>query len=95
MYAKTVLHVVAPLQARVVPDDALVFREGKPYVPVVRDNVLKLVPVSLGFDDGVNVEVSGEVSDQDLIALNVGQAAHDGDRVQPISAQPEEPRAQQ
>jgi RND family efflux transporter MFP subunit len=84
MYAKVVLHISAPTQARMVPDDALIFRDGKPYVPVVRENRLKLVPVTLGFDDGVNVQINGEVADQDLIALSVGQSARDGERVQPI-----------
>jgi membrane fusion protein (multidrug efflux system) len=90
MYARVVLHVAAPARAPMVPDDALVFRDGKPYVPVVCEDILKLIPVSLGFDDGVNVEVTGEISDQDMVALNVGQAAHDGERVQPITAQPQQ-----
>jgi RND family efflux transporter MFP subunit len=84
MYAKVSLHISAPSQARMVPDDALIFRDGKPYVPVVRNNQLKLVPVTLGYDDGVNVQINGEVADQDLVALSVGQSAHDGERVQPI-----------
>jgi RND family efflux transporter MFP subunit len=95
MYAKVVFHVVAPVKATMVPDDALVFRDGKPYVPVVRENILKLIPVKLGFDDGVNVEVTGEISDQDTVALNVGQAAHDGERVQPITAQQQQSTAAQ
>ena len=86
MYARVTLQVTAPVAVRMVSDDALVFRDGKPFVPVVRENRLKLVPVTLGFDDGVNVEVTGDLSDQDLVAVNVGQAARDGEQVQPISA---------
>ncbi len=86
MYARMALQVTAPVAVRMVSDDALVFRDGKPFVPVVRENRLKLVPVTLGFDDGVNVEVTGDLSDQDLVAVNVGQAAHDGEQVQPIRA---------
>jgi RND family efflux transporter MFP subunit len=88
MYAKVTLKVSAPSAERMVSDDALVFRDGKPFVPVVRDNRLQLVPVTLGFDDGVNVEVTGDLSDQDLVAVNVGQAVHDGEQVQPISQTP-------
>jgi hypothetical protein len=84
MYAKVSLHISAPSQARMVPDDALIFRDGKPYVPVVRNNQLKLVPVTLGYDDGVNVQINGDVADQDLVALSVGQSARDGERVQPL-----------
>ena len=87
MYARLTLHVAAPTHVQMVPDDALVFRDGKPNVPVVRNNILKLVPVTLGYDNGVNVEVNGEVYDTDSIAVNVGQAARDGERVQPVTAQ--------
>ncbi len=87
MYARLSLQASAGIRSRMVPDDALVFREGKPYVPVVRNNILRLVPVQLGYDDGIQVEVAGDVTDQDVVALNVGQAAHDGERVQPVSAQ--------
>ena len=75
------------MNVNMVPDDALVFRDGKPDVPVVRNNILKLVPVTLGYDNGVNVEVTGDVHNTDLIAVNVGQAARDGERVQPVTAQ--------
>jgi len=61
---------------------------------VARDNVLKLVPVTLGCDDRVNVEVSGPISDQDMVALTMGQAARDGERVQAIAAQAQTPGAQ-
>jgi len=33
------------------------------------------------------LEVNGDVTEDDLIALNVGEAAHEGERVQPIKAQ--------
>ena len=46
-----------------VPDDALIFRDGKPFVPVVRDDHLKLAPVTLGYDNGINVEITDGISD--------------------------------
>ena len=87
MYAKLVLDVATPAGVPMVPDDALVFRGGKPYVPVVRGGHLRLVAVTLGYDNGVNVEITEGVSDQDMVALNVGQAASDGEPVQPVTAQ--------
>lgn len=87
MYASLTLHTVARVAARMVPDETLVFHNGKPFVPVVRENTLRLIPVSLGYDNGAAVEVSGDLTDQDMVAVNVGQAAHDGEHVQPISAQ--------
>lgn len=87
MYAKLVLDVATPAGVPMVPDDALIFRGGKPYVPVVRGGHLRLAAVTLGYDNGVNVEITEGVSDQDMVALNVGQAASDGEPVQPVTAQ--------
>lgn len=86
MYAKVALRVSTPAGVPMIPDDALVFRGGKPFVPVVRDNRLKLAEVRLGYDDGVNVEITRGISNHDLVAINVGQAARDGEPVRPITA---------
>jgi RND family efflux transporter MFP subunit len=86
MYAHVAFEVHAPEKALLVPDDSLVYRDGKPLVPVVRDNKLRLVPVQLGRDTGASVEVSGDITAQDMIALSVGQAARDGEVVQPVTA---------
>ena len=69
-----------------VPDDALVFRDNKVYLPVVRDNHLKMVEVTLGHDNGYELEVSGDLRPGEMVALNVGQAARDGEPVQPVEA---------
>jgi RND family efflux transporter MFP subunit len=71
-----------------VPDDALVFRDDKIYLPVVRDNHLKLIEVTLGHDDGYTVEVSGDLRPSEQIAVNVGEAARDGEPVQPVENSP-------
>jgi membrane fusion protein (multidrug efflux system) len=70
------------------PDDALIFRNDKTYLPVVRDNHLKLVEVTLGHDDGYTVEVSGALRAGEQIAVNVGEAARDGEAVQPVQNHP-------
>jgi hypothetical protein len=67
-----------------VPDDALVFRDGKVYVPVVRNNQLHLAEVTLGYDNGQMVEVISGINQTDKVAVNVGQAARDGENVQPV-----------
>jgi membrane fusion protein (multidrug efflux system) len=68
----------------VVPDDALIFRNNKIYLPTVRKNRLHLSEITLGHDDGYRVEVSGDVHSGDLVAMNVGQSARDGEAVQPV-----------
>ena len=87
MYTTLKFEVAMPQGVPMVPDDALVFRNGKPYVPVVRNNHLKLAEVTLGYDDGINVEITQGVSDQDVVAINVGQAARDGEPVRPLTAE--------
>jgi multidrug efflux pump subunit AcrA (membrane-fusion protein) len=86
MYAKVNFGIRAPIGLPLVPDDALIFRDGKPYVPVVRHNRLKLAVATLGYDDGINVEVTEGVAADDMVALNVGQAARDGEPVRPMTA---------
>jgi membrane fusion protein (multidrug efflux system) len=67
-----------------VPDDALVFRDNKVYLPVVRNDHLNLVEVTLGHDNGYTVEITGNVREGELVAINVGEAARDGEPVQPV-----------
>lgn len=86
MYATMALNVTAPAGAPTVPDDALIFRDGRAFVPVVRNGRLKLASVTLGYDDGINIQITDGIARGDMVALNVGQAARDGDPVQPITA---------
>ncbi|HZP45649.1 MAG TPA: efflux RND transporter periplasmic adaptor subunit [Candidatus Binataceae bacterium] len=86
MYATIDFRVTAPAGPPLVPDDALIFRDGKPYVPLVRNDRLKLVEVALGYDDGINVEIPRGIGADDMVAINAGQAARDGEMVQPMTA---------
>jgi len=88
MYANLKMTAHVTTTGLMAPDDALVFRNDKIYLPVVRENHLKLVEVTLGHDDGYTVEVSGDLRAGDQIAMNVGEAAHDGEPVQPIVGSP-------
>jgi hypothetical protein len=84
MYATAEFTVAMGTGAPMVPDDALVFRNGKIYVPVVRKNQLHLAEVTLGYDNGQTVEVLSGINPDDKVAVNVGQAARDGENVQPV-----------
>ena len=86
MYGTAKFVVSIPSGAPLVPDDALVYRNNKVYVPVVRDQKLHLAEATLGYDNGVAVEVLKGVGYDDMVALNVGQAARDGEQVQPVRA---------
>ncbi len=87
MYANVLFQVAVPAGPPQVSDDALIFRSGKVYVPLVRDSRLHLAEVSLGYDDGRTVEITSGLGAEDLVAINVGQSVHDGEPVQPIEAQ--------
>jgi RND family efflux transporter MFP subunit len=84
MYGTAEFTVAVPGGAPLVPDEALIFRNGNCYVPVVKDNRLHLVEVQLGYDNGIAVEIKSGISENAMVALNVGQSARDGERVQPI-----------
>ena len=84
MYAIVALAVATPSAVPMVPDDALIFHGGKVLVPVVRDGRMHLAEVTLGYDDGVNVEVTSGISDGDVVAVNVGQSAREGEIVQAV-----------
>ncbi|MGO9061244.1 MAG: efflux RND transporter periplasmic adaptor subunit [Candidatus Binataceae bacterium] len=86
MYGMAEFVVSIPSGAPIVPDDALIFRDNKVYVPVVSGGRLHLAEVTLGYDNGVEVEVTKGVGYSDMVALNVGQAARDGASVQPVRA---------
>jgi RND family efflux transporter MFP subunit len=87
MYGTAEFVVSVPAGVPLVPDDALIFRDNKTYVPLVRGDRLQLAEVTLGYDNGVQVEItSGDVRADDMVALNVGQAARNGQRVQPVTA---------
>ena len=87
MYANLRITTHASPGGVTVPDDALVFRDNRVYVPVVRGGRLHLVSVRLGRDDGYRVEISGDVHSGDLVAMNAGQAARDGEEVRVVRGQ--------
>src|SRR5271167_653217 len=84
MYANAEFIVAMGGGSPMVPDDALIFRDGKVYVPVVRNNQLHLAEVTLGYDNGQTVEITNGIDPKDKVAVNVGQAARDGENVQPV-----------
>jgi len=86
MYGRVRLTMAPAVGGLVAPDDALVFKDDKIYLPVVRESRLHLAEVHLGHDNGIDVVVSGDVHDGDLVAMSVGQAISDGEPVHPINS---------
>jgi len=86
MYANVNITAHAPTGGILVPDDALVFRDNKIYLPLVRNEHVHLAEVTLGRDDGYRVEVTGDVQPGDMVAMNLSQAARDNELVQPVQS---------
>jgi RND family efflux transporter MFP subunit len=85
MYAHVEVTLAGGGATALVPDDTLVFNGGKVFVPVVRDNHVHLVEVKLGMDDGIKCEIIEGLTGDEVVALNLGQSAHDGEVVRPLT----------
>jgi RND family efflux transporter MFP subunit len=87
MYANVTVTIHGAKESPRVPDQALIFNNEDVLVPVVRDSRIHLVKVELGLDDGINCEVLSGLEGDETIALGMGQTAHDGELVQPVTSQ--------
>jgi RND family efflux transporter MFP subunit len=86
MYAQVRLKRKQPKAYPIVPDEALVFRNEKVFVPLVTaDKRIHLQPVTLGADNGTEVQVTAGLAGDEMIALGVGQTVSEGLRVQPVT----------
>jgi membrane fusion protein, multidrug efflux system len=88
MYGKLRITTAPTTGGLIAPDDSLVFKDDKVYLPIVRENRLHLAAVHLGHDNGIDVVVSGDLHDGDLVAMSVGQAVTEGEPVQPVKQKP-------
>ena len=59
--------------------------EPSPQFRILRSRTkIHLARVTLGFDNGYSVEATSGIAMDDLIALNLGQSANEGEKVQPV-----------
>ncbi len=70
-----------------VPKNAVVQRASKPFVFVVRDNVARQVPVTLGLENDRQVEIVNGLTVDDNVVIQGQQNLNDNDRVSVASAQ--------
>jgi membrane fusion protein, multidrug efflux system len=85
MYANVKVTIRGSKQSPKVPDEALIFSNNETFVPVIRDNRIHLIKVTLGLDDGTNCEVTRGLNGHEIVALGMGQTAHEGELVQPVT----------
>jgi RND family efflux transporter MFP subunit len=81
MYAQVAIDVATRVTKARIPDEVLIFRDGKTYVPVVDGDHLRIVAVELGYDDGRMSDVVDGLTGDEQIAMGVGQTAQDGEHV--------------
>jgi membrane fusion protein, multidrug efflux system len=86
MYAHVKISLEGNSSAPLVPDEALIFNGDQTFVPVVNANRIHLEPVTLGFDDGMKCQIVEGLNGNEMVALNLGQTAREGEIVRPVNA---------
>lgn len=70
-----------------LPAEALLLRNGQPYVALVgEDDRLRICPVRLGSDDGIHVQVVAGVQAGERVVVNPSDSLVEGSLVQPVPA---------
>ena len=87
MYATVAITIHGSSGAPRVPDEALIFDGEQVLVPVVKDNRVHLVQVKLGLDNGIDCEITRGLNGDETVALGLGQAATEGELIQPLFAE--------
>jgi membrane fusion protein (multidrug efflux system) len=83
MWANVQIDLQKKTKAQLLPAEALVVEKNKASVFVVRDGKAQKILVKIGFDDGVNVEITSGLTPTDAVILTGKQAVADG---QPVKA---------
>ncbi len=86
-FAHVELRVPEP-KMPVVPDEALVIRDGKTTVATVVDGKVHYVVVNLGYNDGRNVRVMQGLAGSETLGLDVPVEVQEGDTVQAVPQTP-------
>ena len=86
MWANVQIDLQKKTDAQLLPAEALVTEKDKMSVFVVRDRKAQKVPIKTGFDDGINVEVTGGLTPKDAVILAGKQAVTDGQPVKAVAS---------
>jgi membrane fusion protein (multidrug efflux system) len=86
MYAHIAIAVSGAPGVPTVPDSALIFDGTQTLIPVISDNRVHLAPITLGYDDGVSVQVTDGLKGDEVVATNLGQTPQEGEHVHTMAA---------
>lgn len=81
MYARVTLELEKHLQVLTIPASTLVVEGDKMFVFVVKEGVAKKIPIKTGFDNGIEIEASEGLTDQDDVVISGRNLISDGDAV--------------
>ncbi|MEI9938458.1 MAG: efflux RND transporter periplasmic adaptor subunit [Pseudomonadota bacterium] len=76
-----------------VPNDALITRNGKTLLAVIENNHVHLVPVTLGYSDGSNIQVVSGLKGTETVGMNVPPEVIEGSKVRGVPAPAQAPQA--
>ncbi len=86
MYASVRISLERKAGALLVPAEAVLTQQGKPFVFTVEGGKAHRVALQAGLDDGVRVEVLGGLAPGDLVVVSGAQALSDGQACRPVEA---------
>ncbi len=86
MWANVQIALQKRQDALLIPAEALMTEKTKTSVFLVRDNQALKVPVTIGFDDGVNVEILKGCTPDDAVILAGKQSVTDGQKIKAVEA---------
>jgi RND family efflux transporter MFP subunit len=86
-FVHVTLHLAGP-EVPTVPSSALLLRNDRNVVALVRGTHVSFVPVQPGRDDGKTVQILSGLHAGDLVALNVPSEVEEGGVVRPMTAKP-------
>lgn len=93
MYSVVSFVQVRGLSPLVAPGDAVVVRQDKTSIAIVRDQKIQIVPVEIGRDYGPSVEILSGLKEGDLVVSTVTDSVRDGVKVRTRQDQSQEEEA--
>jgi RND family efflux transporter MFP subunit len=82
-FAHVELHIAEP-PSPLIPDEAIVIRDGKTVVARVDDAHVRFAPVELGYNDGRSVRVLRGLAGGETVGVDVPVEIQEGSAVQPV-----------
>jgi multidrug efflux pump subunit AcrA (membrane-fusion protein) len=93
MYAVVTFVQTRGVSPLAVPGDAVIVRDDRTSIAMVKDEKIKIVPVEIGRDYGPSMEILSGLHEGDWIVTTVTDSVRDGVKVRPKKSQKQEKQA--